>query len=83
MLPLDTHPDAWAAQIAVFRRMAPSERLRIALEMSDELDAVSASGTRARHPEYDDRDVLWALRRMRLGDDLFRGAYPGAPLRDP
>ena len=83
MLPRDTHPDAWATQITVFRRMAPAERSRLALEMSDELDAVCASGIRARHPDYGDEDVTWALRRMRLGDDLFGGAYPGAPPRDP
>lgn len=38
---------------------------------------------RRRHPEYDDHDVLLALTRLRYGDDLVRGAWPGEPLRDP
>jgi hypothetical protein len=45
---------------------------------------VAASGIKARHPGYDDREVTWALRHLRLDDDaLFREAWPEAPLLSP
>lgn len=63
--------------------MTPAERVRLALEMSVELEAISEAGITARHPEYSLEDAQWAARRLRLGDELFRGAYPDAPVRDP
>jgi len=41
---------------------------------------VAEAGIRARHPDYGDEQVTWALRRLRLGDDLLRQAWPDAPL---
>lgn len=80
---LDTSSQAHAAQMRVYRAMGPTERSRIAITMSTSARAVSASGIRARHPEYNEADVEWAGRRMRLGDELFRRAWPHAPRLDP
>lgn len=71
-------------QADVYRRMSPEERHRLAGEMTAQADRIAADGIRARHPDYADRDVEWALRRLRLADDeLFTGAWPDAPLLDP
>jgi hypothetical protein len=79
----DTSPDAEARQLAVYRAMTPARRVELAAEMSEEMFAVAAAGIRARHPEYDDVTVTRAVRRLRVGDDLFRAAWPDAPLVAP
>lgn len=79
----DTSPDAYARQIAVYRAMTPDERVALAVEMSDEVLAIAADGIRDRHPDYDEAHVTWALHRLRHGDELFRKAWPDAPLVAP
>lgn len=68
-------------QMEIYRRMTPEQRVRLAVEMSEEVMEVAAEGIRSRHPDYDEGAVMWAVRRLRLGDDeLFAKAWPGAPL---
>ncbi len=81
--PRDTSPEAWAVQLAVWKRMTPGQRLDIAVSMSEELVSLTRTGIRARHPEYDDDAVRLAEIRQRVGDDLFSRAYPNAPKLDP
>ena len=83
MIPLDTTPEAHRVQVQVYRRMGPEGRLRRAMTMCDEAREVAQAGIRARHPEYGDEGVRWALYRLLLGDALFRAAYPGRPLLPP
>lgn len=52
----------------------------LALELSELVWATAAAGVRLRHPEYRAREVDWAVARLRIGDELFRAAYPEAPL---
>jgi hypothetical protein len=79
----DTSPEAHAAHIAVYRAMTPERRVAVGVQMSEGGFAVMAEGIRRRHPRYDDADVEWALRRLRLGDDTFRQVWPEAPLLAP
>jgi hypothetical protein len=79
----DTSPEAAAVQRAIWERMGPEGRLRLALRMSEDVRALAAAGIRHRHPDYDDGDVRWALFRLVHGDELFRKAWPQAPIRDP
>jgi hypothetical protein len=79
----DTSPEAHGVQLAVYRSTSPERRVAIAAEMSEEVLAVAADGIRARHPDYDDQHVTWALHRLRHGDETFRQAWPGAPLVPP
>lgn len=79
----DTSPEAHELQIQLYCSMSPARRLEIALTMSEEAGELTAAGIRARHPEYGEREVMSALRRMRLGDDLFREVYPDEPLLSP
>ena len=61
-----------------FRRAGPEGRLRIALEMSEEMARVVDAGVRVRHPDYSDDEVRLAGIRIRLGEGLFRAVYPNA-----
>ena len=44
----------------MFRQMAPSERLEMAMEMSDMVFEISQEGIRSRHADYTDHEVLMA-----------------------
>jgi hypothetical protein len=72
----DTSADAAGVQAEAYRRMGPEGRLRVALEMSEEMARVLEDGVRARHPEYSEDDVRLAAIRFRLGDAIFRAVYP-------
>jgi hypothetical protein len=80
-IPAHTTPEAARVQDEIFRRMPPSRRLELALEMSDELRDVSAAGVRDRHPEYMEAQVRLAVIRLSLGEELFRQVYPGVDVR--
>jgi hypothetical protein len=79
----DTSPEAHAIQLEVYRSMSPERRLAIGVQMSEDGFAVMAAGIKARHPDYSEAEVTWALRRLRLGDDVLRDAWPAAPLVAP
>lgn len=84
MLPdLDTTSDAAAVQLAIYRNMSGSERVRAAHQMSLDARAIAHAAIRNRHPEYDDATAQWALFRLLLGDQLFQKAWPSAPLVAP
>jgi hypothetical protein len=83
MRPRDTDESAWQVQVAGWRRMSPAQRVECAAEMSEYVRELVSIGIRARHPEYGADEVRWALWRLSLGDDLFRRAYPAAPLVAP
>lgn len=68
--PKDTTPEAFARQLDGLRMMSPQERLRRALEMSDEVREVAKAGIRARHPQYGDRQVGEELEVLLLGREL-------------
>jgi hypothetical protein len=77
----DTSPEAHRVQIEAYRRMTPSRKVEVAVELSEAVMTMAADGIRSRHPDYDDEAVAWAVRRLRLGDDrLFARVWPGAPL---
>jgi hypothetical protein len=79
----DTSEDAAAVQAALYRRMTPTQRGALAAQMSMTARAITLTGIRMRHPEYDDRAAQLALFRLLVGDELFRRAWPNAPLLAP
>ena len=70
-------------QMDRYRRMTGEERVALALRMTSQAWRISASGIRSRHPDYTSEDVDWALTRLRLGDEVFRKAWPDAPVLAP
>jgi len=79
----DTTREAHEAQLAVFRRLAPADRLALASRMSEDARLLALAGIRARHPGYGPAEAEFALRRFVLGDGLFAAAWPGAARLDP
>jgi len=83
MRPRDTSPEAHDVQIEFYRRLSPAKRLELGIVMCDEARRISRDAIRARHPEYTHEEVRYALFRLTLGDELFRKAWPDAPLLAP
>lgn len=67
MTALDTTGQAADIQLAIHRRLGPSERFRLAIEMSDAVAELARAGIRFRHPEYTDARVSDALMSMLYG----------------
>jgi hypothetical protein len=66
----DTSAAARRAQRAVFRRLAPADRVALAIQMSEEARALAADGIRHRRPNVGEAEIETALRRLMLGDEL-------------
>ncbi|MGE0547889.1 MAG: hypothetical protein AB7O24_02650 [Kofleriaceae bacterium] len=81
--PRDTSTAAHEAQLACYRRMSGSQKVAIAVRMSEDVREIARAGIKARHPEYPGEHVQLALLRLIYGDELFRKAWPAAPCLDP
>jgi hypothetical protein len=79
----DTSPEIHAMQMEIYRRMTPDRRVKLAVEMTEQVNAIAAGGITSRHPDYSDDEVRWALLRLVRGDELFRKVWPEAPLLAP
>jgi hypothetical protein len=79
-VPADTTPEAAWVQMQIYSRMSGEARLLQALEMSDAIRALTATGVRRQYPEYTEEQVRLTVIRRMLGDELFRKAYPNASL---
>jgi len=66
-MPSDTSPEAAAIQQEIFRRMSTSERLRMALEMSESMRNVALAGLRSRRPELNPEELSRELMRIMYG----------------
>jgi len=66
----DTSAAAGEAQRAAFRRLSPSERVALAMQMSEEARELAADGLRHRRPGTSEAEIQRALRRLMLGDEL-------------
>lgn len=66
MLRGDTDDDARAVQLAVLRRIGPSERVRIAAEMSEDARRIAIEAERRRRPELSEAEA-----RQRVLDRLW------------
>ena len=80
---MDTSESAFKVQLEVYRRMTPSQRLQIGLELTELSGRLLLDGVRSRHPEYSEEDLRLASIRAWLGPDDFRRAFPGSPELDP
>lgn len=70
-------------RFALYRKMTCAERTTIGHQMSIDAREIALAGIRSRHPDYDEATARWALFRLLVGDELFRKAWPAAPLVDP
>lgn len=72
--PRDTSPEAWARYIGGIRATAPEDRVRRAIEMSDDLREIVRAGIRSRHPGWTTDQVQRGLEDLMLGKGLARRA---------
>ena len=83
MRPRDTTLESHEAQLQAYRRLGATGRARLAARLSSDTRELTRAGIRARHGEYTDEEVELALRRILMGDELFRRAWPTRPLLAP
>ena len=83
MIPADTHPEAYAVQLNLFRRMSPERKLAQVIQLSDDVRVLVTAGVRSRHPEYNQDQVKHASFRLFLGDALYGQAWPDRALLAP
>ena len=70
MLPTDTDENARAAQLAVLRRLGPSDRVRLAAEMSEDVRRIAFEAEQRRHPELSIAEARQAVLDRIWGADL-------------
>ncbi len=80
-LPRDTSLEAARVMFAVVRSMPPLRNTQLRADSNEFLRGWQRSAIRNRHPEYSAEQVEMALRRLRLGDELFSKAYPGVDVQ--
>jgi len=78
--PADTTIDAWHVQRDIFRSMSGSQRVAMAVEMSDSARALTEAGIRHRHPDWTDLQVLDAMLERLLGAELARTVRMARPV---
>lgn len=70
MLSSDTDDKARAAQLAVLREAGPSERVRLAAEMSEAVRRIAFESEQRRHPELSASEARQAVLDRIWGADL-------------
>lgn len=68
--PSDTTDEAREVQFAAYRALTPSERVAIALQISDDVRSLSRHGIRMRCPELDEQGAHHEFLRILYGADL-------------
>lgn len=76
LIPLDTSAEAFQAQLAVWEKLGPEGRVKLAGRISQAARYVATEGIRARHPEYSDEQLKRALCRLLYGDALVQKIWP-------
>jgi hypothetical protein len=79
MPPLDTLPEVRALQLERRRRLTAEQRWEQIVNRSSQAIVRKRDAIARHHPEYSEAQVTWAVRRWRLGEDLFREVWPDAP----
>jgi hypothetical protein len=57
--------------------MTPAEKIHRVRALTLMVDRLALAGLRSRHPDDSEGMLMMRLARIRLGADLFDGAYPG------
>jgi hypothetical protein len=65
----DTSPSAAAIQNEAYRRLGPSGRVQVAIELSEAVRQTTVAGIRRRNPEYDDTEAWREFRRLVYGSE--------------
>jgi hypothetical protein len=66
----DTAEGARLAQVEAIRRLSPSERVRLAAELSEDVRRIAIEGERRRHPELTEREARDVVLRRIWGAEI-------------
>ena len=80
-IPRDTTLEAARMQFAIFRKMRPADRARLAIELSEMIRATLEESIRHGHPEYTDQEIKLAASRIIVGEASIRKAYSGVEVK--
>jgi len=80
-IPKDTTLEAYRVQIQALRRLGPEGRLKMMFELCDNLRELAVMGVRRRHPDYDDKKVMFAVMRLMVGEEVFHKLLPGIEVK--
>jgi hypothetical protein len=64
----DTSSEAAELQLRLLKSLTPSERVRVAVDLSDAVRETTMAGIRRRHPEYSREEAGRAFLVMLYGD---------------
>jgi hypothetical protein len=78
---LDTSPDASRRQTEILRRMSGSDRVEMALRMSEAARELTVTGIRHRHPDWTDEQVHHALLQQLHGPEVANAIRSSRPAR--
>ncbi|HEX4951878.1 MAG TPA: hypothetical protein VF017_00580 [Thermoanaerobaculia bacterium] len=71
----DTHPDAEAVQIAIYRAMAPWQKAALVADAMATSRALAMAGLRLRHPGASEAELQRRLMDLVLGEELAAKVY--------
>src|SRR5689334_18495596 len=77
----DTHPDAEAVMLRLYRETPAWRKLQLLSELNALGQALSMQGLRERHPDASRRELDRLFAQMTLGKDLAELLYQVAPQR--
>jgi hypothetical protein len=69
----DQPHEAWEIQMAALRRLGPTGRVAVAVDLSESVRALQVAGIEAVHPEWSRAAVVRHLVRTQYGIELPRG----------
>lgn len=72
----DTLPEMEKIQIELLRKIPPGRKGKIILEFIELQRKLLIEGIKARHPEYSEKEILYAFKRLILGDELYEKVFP-------
>jgi len=76
LLASDTSLEAERAQVELWRRMSPLEKVRAVTEIGRAVQQLSLAGIRLRHPDASDEECMLRLAVLKLGRQLACSVYP-------
>ena len=76
LLASDTSLEAERAQVELWRRMSPLEKVRAVTEIGRAVQQLSLAGIRLRHPDASDQECMLRLAVLKLGRQLACRVYP-------
>lgn len=78
VLASDTSIEAERAQVELWRRMSPVQKLQAATEATRAVLQLSLAGIRLRHPDATDEECMLRLAVLKLGRELASQVFPKA-----